>query len=113
MPRRSPSKKRRPHSNSGSAPSKWQKQSKPGRDISRLLDPSPRVERAGDGDWFVQYIPPMNAQKTYTCPECMTSIRPGVAHLVVWQEDHMFGSQRAIEERRHWHQHCWQTRRFW
>ncbi|WP_237209880.1 ATP/GTP-binding protein [Rothia nasimurium] len=113
MPRRSSSKSRRPNSNSGAAPSKWQKARPAGRDISRILDPAPRVERAQDGDWYVQYIPSINAVKTYKCPECERPIRPGLAHLVVWQQDHMFGSQRAIEERRHWHERCWQTRRFW
>ncbi|MDY6051014.1 MAG: ATP/GTP-binding protein [Rothia sp. (in: high G+C Gram-positive bacteria)] len=113
MPRRSSSKSRRPRSNSGPAPSKWQKKRPVGRDISRILDPAARVESAADGDWYVQYIPAINALKTYKCPECLCAIQPGVAHLVVWQHDHMFGAQRAIEERRHWHERCWKTRRFW
>lgn len=111
MPRKPHPKKRR--NNSGNAPSKWQKERPLGRDISRVLDPLPRLEKARDGDWYVQYIPAANARKTYTCPECGRSIQPGVAHLVVWQEDHLFGRSRAIEERRHWHGRCWQTRSFW
>ncbi|GGH59121.1 ATP/GTP-binding protein [Rothia aerolata] len=109
MARRSHSRKR--SSNSGPAPSKWQKTPGGGRDISRILDPAPKVEHAADGDWFVQYMPAVNAVKTYKCPECSRNIPPGVAHLVVWQEDHLFGRERAVEERRHWHQHCWDTRR--
>jgi len=34
----------------------------------------------------VQYIPAVNAQKTYTCPECYRPIPPRTAHLVAWQE---------------------------
>lgn len=111
MPRKAHPKTRR--NNSGSAPSKWQKSRPEGRDISRILDPAPRVEQAADGDWFVQYIPAINAIKSYKCPECERQISPGTPHLVVWQQDHMFGKARAIQERRHWHKHCWETRRYW
>ncbi|MDO4898255.1 MAG: ATP/GTP-binding protein [Rothia sp. (in: high G+C Gram-positive bacteria)] len=111
MPRRSHAKTRR--NNSGSTPSKWQKKQPAGRDISRILDPAPYVERTPGGDWMVQYIPAINALKTYKCPECERAIPPGTAHLVIWQQDHMFGKGRAIEERRHWHKGCWETRRLW
>ncbi len=110
MPRR-PHPKRR--SNSGPALSKWQKKPPAGRDISRILDPAPFIEESADGDWYVQYIPAVNAKKTYKCPACERQINPGVAHLVAWQTDHMFGAQRAIEERRHWHKRCWETRSLW
>lgn len=111
MPRKAHHASRK--NNSGPVPNKWQKARPQGRDISRILDPAPYIERAGDGEWFVQHIPSVNAIKTYKCPECERSITPGTAHLVVWQQDHMFGKQRAIEERRHWHKHCWETRRLW
>lgn len=111
MPRKPHSKPRK--NNSGAPLSKWQKARPAGRDISRILDPAPYIERAGDGDWFVQHIPAINAIKTYKCPECERSITPGTPHLVVWQQDHMFGKARAIEERRHWHKRCWETRRLW
>ncbi|MDO4252585.1 MAG: ATP/GTP-binding protein [Rothia sp. (in: high G+C Gram-positive bacteria)] len=80
------------------------------RDISRILDPAPTVEHAADGDWYVQYMPAVNAVKTYTCPECSRSIPPQTAHLVVWEDDHLFGQERAVAERRHWHRYCWQSR---
>lgn len=99
-------------SNSGPAPSKWQRAQAPRGDISRLLDPKAQVVEAADGSWFVQHIAAVNALKTYTCPECHRPIRPGLAHLVIWREDHLFGQQRAIEERRHWHSNCWKGRRF-
>ncbi|MFW0108598.1 ATP/GTP-binding protein [Rothia sp. P6271] len=103
---------RRRNGNSGRAPSKWQRAAvSSGRDISRILDPSPTVEVASDGHWYVQYMPAVNARKNYICPECGRTISPGVAHLVVWQENHLFGKAQAIAERRHWHQRCWQTRR--
>ena len=107
------SRSRRPSGNSGSKPSKWQRGQGSGRDISRILDPAPRIERAFDGDWLVQFMPGVNALKTYTCPECGRKIPPGIAHLVVWQENHLFGRDRAIAERRHWHSKCWQARSKW
>ncbi len=97
---------------SGTTSSKWLRTTAGGgRDISRILDPAPTVESDRYGDWFVQYIPAVNAQKTYTCPECYRPIPPGTAHLVVWQESHVLGRERAIDERRHWHRHCWRSRR--
>ncbi|MEX3609623.1 ATP/GTP-binding protein [Rothia sp. LK2588] len=113
MPRKSRSAQQR--RNLASSGSKWQRgQLAPGgRDISRILDPAPTVEHAKDGDWFVQFMPAVNARKTYKCPECHRSINPGIAHLVVWREDHMFGRDRAVEERRHWHEKCWRTRRMY
>lgn len=97
---------------SGTTSSKWLRTTAGGgRDISRILDPAPTVESDRYGDWFVQYIPAVNARKTYTCPECYRPIPPGTAHLVVWQESHVLGRERAIDERRHWHQHCWRSRR--
>ncbi|WP_424826849.1 ATP/GTP-binding protein [Rothia mucilaginosa] len=96
---------------SGTTSDKWHHQAPAGRDISRILDPAPRLERDRYGDWLVQYIPAVNAQKTYTCPECYRPIPPRTAHLVVWQESHTMGRSRAIDERRHWHQHCWRIRR--
>lgn len=103
---------RRPHKQrSSSNLSKWQKP-RPfgGRDISRILDPVPRIESAWDGDWFLAHIPAAKALKTYKCPGCHGSIKPGIAHLVTWRDDHMFGRERGIEERRHWHQKCWRNR---
>lgn len=111
MPKRSGPRGR--SSNSGQKPSKWQKTMPQGRDISRILDPAPYVEHSFDGDWFVQFMPAVNALKTYICPECGRKIPPRTAHLVIWREDHMFGKDRAIEERRHWHSKCWQTRSKW
>ncbi|MDO5750783.1 MAG: ATP/GTP-binding protein [Rothia sp. (in: high G+C Gram-positive bacteria)] len=96
---------------SGTTSAKWARTAPEGRDISRILDPAPRIESDRYGDWLVQYIPAVNAQKNYICPECGRTIPPGVAHLVVWQDNHMMGRERGIEERRHWHQGCWRTRR--
>ena len=48
-----------------------------------------------------------SAEKTYICPGCSTAVLPGVAHLVVWSEDHLFGAAAGLAERRHWHTNCW------
>ena len=56
---------------SGTTSDKWHRQAPAGRDISRILDPAPRLERDRYGDWLVQYIPAVNAQKTYNLPRML------------------------------------------
>ncbi|WP_129658006.1 ATP/GTP-binding protein [Rothia uropygialis] len=104
--RRTPRRAQSGHGKAG--PSKWQKFSDlTGGDISRALEPQPRIERDSGGEWYVRYVPASGARKTYTCPGCGRRIAVGSAHYVVWRNDHIFGEQRAIEERRHWHSRCW------
>ena len=79
--------------------------------VDRVLEPAPTVERAPDGDWMVRHVRPANAVKHYVCPGCGRTIPPGTAHLVVWQQDSLLGSRTAFEDRRHWHDRCWRTRR--
>jgi hypothetical protein len=44
----------------------------------------------------------LSGEKPYRCPGCDHLIRPGLWHLVV--------IPRAVpDERRHWHERCWQT----
>ncbi len=71
-----------------------------------------RRESAPDGEWMVRPITARNAAKIYTCPGCHQPVQPGIAHLVVWQEDSLFGAEAALRDRRHWHTNCWQTRTF-
>jgi hypothetical protein len=58
-----------------------------------------------DGDWVVRPIPGAGATKTYRCPGCDQEIWPGVPHVVVWP-----AQAPGPEERRHWHNSCWQRR---
>jgi hypothetical protein len=44
----------------------------------------------------------LTGDKSYRCPGCDLEIRPGVWHLVVIPKD-------SPDERRHWHERCWQT----
>jgi hypothetical protein len=81
-------------------------------DLERVLAGFARLESAPDGEWRVRQVTTRNAAKDYTCPGCSRTIPPGVAHLVVWADDHLFGEEAGIAERRHWHTHCWRTRRF-
>ena len=69
-------------------------------------------ESAPDGDWMVRSMTARNAEKTYICPGCSTAVLPGVAHLVVWADDHLFGAAAGLAERRHWHTNCWTSRNF-
>ena len=71
-----------------------------------------RREVAPDGVWMVRTMTALRAGKEYTCPGCHRQIPPGLAHLVVWEEDHLFGEQAGINERRHWHTRCWTGRSY-
>ncbi len=81
-------------------------------DLNRARMGIPATESAPDGVWAVRTISAGNAQKVYTCPGCHHQITPGVPHLVVWQEDAMFGNEAGLRDRRHWHSNCWRGRSF-
>jgi hypothetical protein len=44
----------------------------------------------------------VTGDKDYRCPGCEHLVRPGLWHLVVVPDD-------APDERRHWHERCWQV----
>ena len=78
------------------------------RERSGPPDPVPGPERTEswpDGDWVVRQVPGIAATKVYRCPGCDQEIQPGVAHVVVWPEQ-----ANGTEDRRHWHNSCWQRR---
>ena len=52
-----------------------------------------------DHEVAVRRVQPYEARKAYVCPGCSGSVPPGVAHVVVWRADSIFGD-RAIEDRR-------------
>ncbi|KNC18812.1 ATP/GTP-binding protein [Arthrobacter sp. RIT-PI-e] len=100
----------RPNRPRSSARPKWDAPPEP--DLERARVGLPLRQSAPDGEWTVRRITERNAAKTYTCPGCHASILPGIAHLVVWREDSLFGPETALADRRHWHVRCWQTRSF-
>jgi hypothetical protein len=65
-----------------------------------------RAEPGPDGDYLVRAISGAQAQKTYRCPGCDHEIRPGTPHVVAWPAE----ETGSVEERRHWHQSCWDSR---
>lgn len=81
-------------------------------DLERARSGFARRENAPDGAWMVRPIRPSNAVKEYVCPGCGQLIQPGLAHLVVWQEDSLLGKEAAVIDRRHWHSRCWQSRTY-
>ena len=89
--------------------SKWARPA-PEFDLERTRAGIPHRESAADGEWSVRRITAVNAAKDYTCPGCGQRIPPGIAHLVVWQEDSLLGRATAVEDRRHWHDRCWRAR---
>ncbi|GGU53103.1 hypothetical protein GCM10010178_52390 [Lentzea flava] len=86
----------------------------PRRNAPKNEDPRPlgggvgwaRAESGPDGDWLVRAISGAQAQKTYRCPGCDHEIRPGTPHVVAWPAQ----ESGSVEERRHWHQGCWDSR---
>ncbi|QOR69640.1 hypothetical protein IM660_13285 [Ruania alkalisoli] len=81
----------------------------PELDVDAVLRGRPRVESGSDGRrWNVRNV--AGSEKIYRCPGCLQEIAPGTAHVVAWGEDHLFGAEAALAERRHWHRGCWQAR---
>lgn len=64
--------------------------------------------RAGE-EWQVRSV--SGGDKSYRCPGCNQLIPPGTGHVVAWRSDHLWGSDAAVADRRHWHTSCWQRRR--
>lgn len=54
----------------------------------------------------MRQIGPAGAKKFYVCPGCGNNIPPGMSHIVAWPYD----SYRGVEDRRHWHKSCWDSR---
>ncbi|MGP0222897.1 MULTISPECIES: ATP/GTP-binding protein [unclassified Paenarthrobacter] len=105
-PRRSPSSAR-----SGKSAGKWT-DPVPELDLERARAGIARRESAPDGDWMVRTMTARQAEKQYICPGCSTAIMPGIAHLVVWNDSHLFGQAAGLAERRHWHTNCWTSRTY-
>ncbi len=52
--------------------------------------------------YVVERVPAVRANKPYVCPTCDNPIAAGVGHVVAWPQD-------RVDERRHWHLHCWRV----
>lgn len=76
---------------------------------ARPLDTAPfaRREAKRSGCYLVRNIPAGHSSKTYTCPGCTKAIPAGMQHLVAWPEEPALGFDTGVEQRRHWHPHCW------
>lgn len=71
----------------------------------------PRSQRGPEGAEFtVRHV--RGADKSYTCPGCNQTIAPCTPHVVAWSNESLFGAERGLEERRHWHTSCW-NRKLW
>lgn len=74
-------------------------------DVSRLAS-VPRTQIGpGGAEFTVRRV--RGGNKAYTCPGCHRTIAPGAAHVVAWSNESLFGPDRGLEERRHWHTSCW------
>ena len=79
-------------------------------DLGRLSS-VPRTQTGpGGADFTVRRL--RGGAKTYTCPGCNRSIPPGTPHVVAWSNESLFGADRGLKDRRHWHTSCWERRRW-
>lgn len=78
---------------------------RPARPLHQERYATKRSTRAGT--FLVREVPSDRALKPYTCPGCSNQIPVGQAHVVAWPETPGFGHESGLEERRHWHKHCW------
>ena len=65
------------------------------------------LSRRRSGTFLVRDVPADRASKIYTCPGCQNLIPSGMAHVVAWPETPGMGYDSGLEQRRHWHRHCW------
>jgi hypothetical protein len=75
--------------------------------LDRLLAGWRRTETRRGGEWNVQPVSAVQAQKTYVCPGCGRDIPPGTPHVVAWRADGVLGDTADLAARRHWHESCW------
>ncbi|MDU0347256.1 hypothetical protein [Actinomyces sp. MRS3W] len=75
-------------------------------DMSRL-ESLPRTQTGpGGAEFTVRRV--RGGAKTYICPGCNQTISAGTPHVVAWSNESLFGPERGLEERRHWHTSCWE-----
>ncbi|WP_083090160.1 hypothetical protein [Actinomyces vulturis] len=78
-------------------------------DMNRLASVPRTQEGPGGAEFTVRNV--RGGQKTYVCPGCNHDIAPHTPHVVAWSNEHLFGPDRGLEERRHWHTSCWNRAR--
>ncbi|MCW2747984.1 MAG: hypothetical protein JWP10_1126 [Nocardioidaceae bacterium] len=68
------------------------------------------IEVKSDGEWHVRLVTGSASTKDYRCPGCEQLIRPATPHMVIWPVQKALLSDSALDERRHWHTHCWRRK---
>lgn len=79
----------------------------PELDVEALTRGFERTQVRRGATWKVRRV--SSQEKEYTCPGCHRAIPRGVTHVVAYREDHLFGAEAGLSERRHWHLHCWNS----
>ncbi len=83
-------------------PRKNRRLREPERRRGRFLDAG--IADGPGGRYRFRRITGEAADKTYRCPGCDLTIRPGISHIVAWTD----GGDG--DDRRHWHTGCWNAR---
>ncbi|HET8604165.1 MAG TPA: hypothetical protein VFM09_09580 [Marmoricola sp.] len=72
-----------------------------------------RIEIWRGEEYEVRSVTGSAATKSYRCPGCQQLIRPATPHVVAWPVIPSLltsFSGTGLDERRHWHTHCWKRR---
>lgn len=85
------------------------KHTRPVRPLNTALGSTRATTR--HGSFLVRQVSADRAIKAYVCPGCGNQIPPGTGHVVAWPEDPGLTGQPGLDERRHWHNHCWRLQR--
>lgn len=67
-----------------------------------------RVVQKRAGTFHERFITGATSSKSYRCPGCEQLIAPATPHFVVWPEIPSLLETDGLNERRHWHQRCWE-----
>ncbi|MDR1448172.1 MAG: hypothetical protein LBI63_04330 [Candidatus Ancillula sp.] len=51
----------------------------------------------------------IRGRSNYKCPSCNNIILSGKSSVTVIEVNHFFGSDAALDDRRHWHDSCWRN----
>lgn len=81
----------------------------PRGDITRVLGPTRHTVTFAGQEWTVQPVRGNDSGRSFTCPGCQQQLSAGIGHIVAWPT-HSIGGLGGVEDRRHWHEPCWQAR---
>lgn len=68
------------------------------------------IEDWGDYEYRVRYVRARESGERYRCPGCQQYVAANTSHVVAWPMRDGWMDEENLDERRHWHEPCWQAR---